>query len=83
MKLNYRSIGQRCTMDTKTGKRCRLPAGMIAGGLAVCPYHVHAAERLFREVCENNKNNPAFQPVAAAAARDQSECNYYHSFNQV
>jgi len=56
---------------------------MIAGGLAVCPYHVHAAERLFREVCENNKNNPAFQPVAAAAARDQSECNYYHSFNQV
>jgi len=48
--LDYKSIGQRCTWQKVNGKQCRLPAYTIAGGLAVCPYHIGHALRLWRKV---------------------------------
>jgi len=59
MEINYRTIGQRCVMTTKKGKQCRLPACTIAGGLAVCPYHIKEAVRLYREVLASNPNDQA------------------------
>ena len=49
-KINYRSIGQRCTQTTRVGIRCRLPASTYVGGVAVCPYHIRAATRLWDEI---------------------------------
>ena len=56
MKIDYKTIGQRCTATTKEGKQCRLPAHTIAGGLAVCPYHINQAVRLFRKVSSRSEN---------------------------
>lgn len=73
MNIDYPTIGQRCTGTTKQGKRCRLPAYTIAGGLAVCPYHINQAVKLFREV-SSRPDNQEYKDIFDKA-RDDS--NYY------
>lgn len=71
MLIDYSTIGQRCTGQTKKGLRCRLPAHTIAGGLAVCPYHINQAVRLFREV-SSRPENKEFKSVFDKARDDSS-----------
>lgn len=71
MKIDYQTIGQRCTATTKKGTKCRLPASTIAGGLAVCPYHVNQAVRLFREV-SSRAENKEFKNVFDKARDDST-----------
>ena len=71
MKITWKSIGQRCTGTTRTGQQCRLPASTIAGGLAVCPYHIAQAIKLFNKISsqsENRKHAAAFE----SARRDST-----------
>ena len=68
MVIDYKTIGQRCVATTRRGTQCRLPAHTIAGGLAVCPYHINYAIRLFREVEARNPNE-----ACIATARRDSE----------
>ena len=60
----------RCTGTTKQGKRCRWPATEIAGGIAVCEYHVRQALRVFDEVECRNKDRYAV--IFEAARRDST-----------
>lgn len=43
-------VGGRCLGMTKAGRRCRWPAEVVAGGIAVCPFHVGYARRLYASV---------------------------------
>lgn len=70
MIIGYTTIGQRCVMDTRKGTQCRLPASTIAGGLAVCPYHINVAVKLFREVENRYKDE---HPSVFQQARKDSE----------
>ena len=69
MKITYQTIGQRCCAETKKGTRCRLPASTIAGGLAVCPYHIRQAVDLFRRV-STNPANAEYADLFQHAAQD-------------
>lgn len=71
MIIDYTTIGQRCTGTTRQGKRCRLPAHTIAGGLAVCPYHINQAVALFREI-SNRPENKKFKSVFDKAKDDST-----------
>jgi len=69
MEIDYPTIGQRCVGTTRQGKRCRLPAYTIAGGLAVCPYHIKQAVELFREA-SSREGNGKFKSVFDKARDD-------------
>lgn len=69
MIIDYQIIGQRCTGKTKKGKQCRFPAHTIAGGLAVCPYHINQAVKLFREV-STRPENKEFKDIFKKAKND-------------
>lgn len=71
MIIDYSTIGQRCTGHTRRGIQCRLPAHTVAGGLAVCPYHINQAVKLFREV-SNRPENKEFKSVFDKARDDSS-----------
>lgn len=58
----------RCVMDKRAGGRCPGRSVVVVGGLAVCKYHVRAAERLYREVESSLPGE-----VKAAAMRDDRE----------
>lgn len=71
MIIDYKTIGQRCTGHTRKGTQCRLPAYTIAGGLAVCPYHINQAVKLFREV-SSRVENKEFKSVFDKAKDDSA-----------
>ena len=71
MIIDYPTIGQRCTGTNRHGKKCKLPAHTIAGGLAVCPYHINQAIKLFREV-SNHPENQEFKDVFDKAKDDST-----------
>ena len=63
----------RCTATvTRTGKQCRWPGQIMAGGLWVCEYHIAQALRLFAAVQARLGSD---HPVVRAAEQDTAERN--------
>jgi hypothetical protein len=61
---------QKCVATTKAGRQCWHMATTMAGGLAVCDWHVGYAMRLWRHMQESAQTDPLAAQCVEAARRD-------------
>ena len=62
----------RCCGTTRNGMRCRWPAETMAGGIAVCKFHIRQATAGFAHVKSKLGDD---HPVIMAAERDTRQIN--------